>query len=832
MLDPKDYEKLAAFYLGREVDEAGAGALKPGPLLYDAKDLCTHAVIVGMTGSGKTGLAVGLLEEAAIDGVPAIVIDPKGDMGNLCLTFPALAPADFEPWVDPGEALRKGQTAAAFAADTARTWREGLAAWGQGPERVARLRAAADVRLWTPGSNAGHPLTVLKSFDPPSAKVLDDGEAFNERVQATTAGLLGLVGLEADPVQSRETILVANLLQHAWRAGRALTVADVILGIQKPPFNRLGVLDLEAFYPAKERMALALRLNGLLASPSFAAWLEGEPLDIQRLLYAPDGRPRISILCLAHLTEQERLSFVTVLLGEVLAWVRTQPGTSSLRAILYMDEIFGYFPPTANPPTKRPMLTLLKQARAFGLGVVLSTQNPVDLDYKGLSNCGTWFLGRLQTERDKLRVLDGLEGALSGAGSFDRAELERILSGLGKRRFLLHNVHEKHPVVFETRWAMSYLRGPITRAEIERIVAVDKADPPSPSEIAAERHVRADSAAEARVARAAATQAAAEPSAAPTLPEEAQQRFLQLQPEIAGALAEGERVLYRPSLTASVKLHYVQASAGVDEWRTVHAVTALEEEEPAVRWAEGELLAAPLTDTRGGAHPREGAAFAALPTRATKKSTWASWQRELKEHVYQTEPLTIYRNKAHKLVGTPRETEAAFRARVRQAEVESRDLAIERLRASYTKKVDAAAEKVRKAEEALGREEAELDEKTTTSWVSVGSSILDALFSRKKTARAAATAASKRAKIARSKEDVERAERELTVRKQELADLEAELRAELAAMPAVPAASDVIVEVVVVHPRKSDIDVSGLTVVWAPWVIGVDGAARPGSAVR
>jgi len=830
MTETEDYEKLAAFYLGRELDETGAH--KPAPLLYDAKDLTTHAVIVGMTGSGKTGLAVGLLEEAAIDGIPAIVIDPKGDMGNLCLTFPALAPEDFEPWIDPGEAMRKGQTVPEFAASTAATWRKGLATWGQGPERIERLRAAAEVRLWTPGSNAGHPLTVLKSFDPPAANVLADNESFSERLHATTAGLLALVGIEADPVQSRETILVANLLQQAWRAGRSMTLADVILGVQEPPFTRLGVLELEDFYPPKERNQLAMKLNGLLASPSFAAWLEGEPLDIQRLLYAPDGRPRISILCLSHLSEQERLSFVTVLLGEVLAWVRTQPGTSSLRALLYMDEIFGYFPPTANPPTKRPMLTLLKQARAYGLGVVLSTQNPVDLDYKGLSNCGTWFLGRLQTERDKLRVLDGLEGALSGGGGLDRAELERTLSGLGKRRFLLHNVHESHPVVFETRWAMSYLRGPITRAEIQRIVALDRADPPSESEVAAERQVRANSAAEARVARAAAADDGAHSTALPALPEEVLQRFLAVEPGVAGALAQGERVLYRPSVTASAKLHLVQASLGLDEWRTVHAMTALDEVEPAVRWAEGEVLTNSPFENQGGPHPREGASFAGLPSRATKKATWSAWQRELKEHVYQSQPLTVHRSKEHKLVADVAETEAAFRGRVRQAEVEARDLEVEKLRASFGKKLDSALEKVRKAEEALGREEADLDASSETSWIAVGSSLINLVLGRKKSRSKATSAATKRAKVARDKASVDAAERELTVRKADCEELEADLRRELDALAPVPAASQLEIESVTVHPRKSDIDISPLTVVWSPWIIGADGATRPGSTRR
>src|SRR5690606_12942136 len=215
---------------------------------------------------------------------------------------------------------------------------------------------------------------------------------------------------------------------------------------------RVGVVDLDTFFPAKDRLALGMKLNNLLASPSFASWLAGEPLDVQRLLYTADGKPRLSILSIAHLSESERMFFVTILLNEVVAWMRTQPGTGSLRAIVYMDEVFGYFPPTANPPSKRPMLTLMKQARAYGVGCVLATQNPVDLDYKGLSNAGTWFLGRLQTERDKLRVLEGLEGASAAAGaSFNRQQMEALLASLGNRVFLMNNVHEDQPVLFQDR---------------------------------------------------------------------------------------------------------------------------------------------------------------------------------------------------------------------------------------------------------------------------------------------------------------------------------------------------------------------------------------------
>ena len=410
-----DFEKLGAFYLGRVYDPM-AGETLDEPILYDSRDLTTHAICVGMTGSGKTGLAIGLLEEAAIDGVPAIIIDPKGDMGNLLFNFPKLEAADFQPWVDPDEAMRKGIGVAEHARKTAELWKKGLASWGQDGARIQRLRDAVDMCIYTPGSTAGVPLRVLRSFDAPPPALREDAEALAERVQSAVSGLLALLDIDADPVSSREYILLSNILQHAWSEGKSLDLAGVIRAIQQPPFDKLGVFDLDVFYPAKERFTLAMAMNNLLASPSFAPWMEGEPLEISKLLYTDEGKPRLSILSIAHLSDSERMFFVTLLLNEVVSWMRTQPGTSSLRALLYMDEIFGYFPPTREPPSKRPMLTLLKQARAFGVGVVLSTQNPVDLDYKGLSNCGTWFLGRLQTERDKARVLDGLEGAMSTGG--------------------------------------------------------------------------------------------------------------------------------------------------------------------------------------------------------------------------------------------------------------------------------------------------------------------------------------------------------------------------------------------------------------------------------
>lgn len=465
-----DYDQPGSFYLGKRYDLAADETLD-AKTLYDSKDLTTHAVCVGMTGSGKTGLCVSLLEEAALDGVPAICIDPKGDLGNLLLGFPDFDPAKFTEWIDPSAAQRKGMSPEEMGAKTAELWKKGLADWDQDGERVQKYNDSVERLIFTPGASHGLPMTVLKSFAAPPKELRADADAFRARVSSAVSGLLALLGIDADPVRSREHIFLSNIITHAWNAENDLDVGEMIAEIQSPPFDKVGVMDVETFYPAKERTKLAMDLNNLLASPAFAGWMTGQPLDVQQLFYSPEGKPRHSIVSIAHLDDAQRMFFVTILLNEVLAWTRTQSGTSSLRALLYMDEVFGYFPPTANPPSKLPMLTLLKQARAFGLGVVLATQNPVDLDYKGLSNTGTWLLGRLQTERDKMRVMEGLEGASAEAGgSFDKQAMERTLAGLGSRVFLMNNVHEDTPQVFHTRWAMSYLAGPLARDRIKQLM--------------------------------------------------------------------------------------------------------------------------------------------------------------------------------------------------------------------------------------------------------------------------------------------------------------------------------------------------------------------------
>ncbi len=461
-----DFEKLGMFYLGKEYNSE-TKELRDDLVMYDSKDLVTHGVCVGMTGSGKTGLCISLLEEAAIDSIPALIVDPKGDMTNLLLAFPGLSPAEFTPWINEDDARRQNQTPEEFAAAQAGLWKKGLEQWGQDGARIQRLRDAANFTVFTPGSTAGVPISILSSFACPSEETLLDREAVGDLISSTVTGLLGLIGIAADPVKSREHILLANIINHAWQNGRDMDLVALITAIQNPPFERVGAFAVDAFYPAKERFELALSLNNLLAAPGFSTWLEGEPMDIGRLLFTESGKPRHSIFYIAHLSDPERMFFVTLLFNQVVSWMRGQPGTTSLRALLYMDEVAGYLPPVAVPPSKKPLMIMLKQARAYGVGVMLATQNPVDLDYKALSNTGTWFIGRLQTQQDIEKVVEGLR---TSAGDIN-PKLSNALATLGKRIFLMKNIHENAPVIFQTRWALSYLRGPLTLAQIKKLPA-------------------------------------------------------------------------------------------------------------------------------------------------------------------------------------------------------------------------------------------------------------------------------------------------------------------------------------------------------------------------
>ena len=399
------------FYIGKKYDLA-KGKLLEEQVIYDPADLTTHGFVTGMTGSGKTGLCIGLLEEAALEGIPAIMIDPKGDLTNLLLHFPDFKPEDFKPWIDPDVVRRENKDMDTVAAETAAEWKNGLEQWGLTSDDVRKLQDSVDFTVYTPGSTAGQPVSILSSFKAPDISWEENSEVLREEISSTVTAVLGLVGMnDIDPLRSREHILMANILEYAWSQGKSLDMNALILQVQNPPFERLGAFPVDNLFPAKERMDLAMLLNNFLASPSFQTWIEGVPLDVPSFLYSSDGKPRHSIFYLAHLPENERMFFVTLLFASIEAWMRMQRGTGSLRALIYFDEIVGYLPPVANPPSRPIMLRMLKQARAFGVGLLLATQNPVDLDYKALSNAGTWFIGRLQTERDKARLLDGLESA-------------------------------------------------------------------------------------------------------------------------------------------------------------------------------------------------------------------------------------------------------------------------------------------------------------------------------------------------------------------------------------------------------------------------------------
>jgi len=469
-------EAPTTFYLGRRYDPA-TQRLVNEVVYYDSRDLTTHAVVVGMTGSGKTGLCINLLEEAILDNIPAIVIDPKGDITNLLLTFPDLRPEDFAPWINPDDALRAGMEINEYAADAAARWREGLQAWGIVPDRLHWLKRAAQYSIYTPGSDSGLPISILDAMQAPAEGWGGFEEAHRERISGIVTALLGLIGRQVEPVKDREHVLIANIFEHAWRQGQSLTLEDVIVQVQQPPFAKLGVFDVDTFFPEKERFKLAMELNHIIAAPSFQSWISGEPLDVRNLLYQPDGRPKVSILYIAHLNDAERQFVITLLLENVLSWMRSLSGTTSLRALLYIDEVFGMFPPHPyNPPTKEPLMRLLKQARAFGLGLILATQNPGDLDYKGLSNAGTWFIGKLQSENDRKRVMAGLEGLIDARSNFNIDQVGKMISRLDPRVFVMHNVHDEGgPLLFHTRWAMSYLRGPLTRQQVMTLMAPQRA---------------------------------------------------------------------------------------------------------------------------------------------------------------------------------------------------------------------------------------------------------------------------------------------------------------------------------------------------------------------
>ncbi len=798
------------FYIGKTYDAKKKMILQK-PTLYDPNDLTTHGVVVGMTGSGKTGLCIDILEEAALNGIPALVIDPKGDIANLLLHFPSLSPQDFEPWVDADTAQREGKSAAEMAEEVAVLWKSGLAEWDIDTERIVSVRQAVDYAVYTPGSDAGIPISILTSLQAPVLSWDENREAIREKISSTATALLGLVGIEADPVKSREHILLANLIERSWVDGEDLDLSELIRQIQNPPFERLGAFEMDQFYSEEDRFELAVSLNNLLAAPSFEAWVEGTPLDIEAFLWGEDGKPKQSVFYLAHLPDAERMFFVTLLLTALETWMYQQSGSDSLRALLYIDEMFGFMPPVAKPPSKPPLLRLLKQARAFGLGLLLTTQNPADLDYKGLSNAGTWFIGRLQTERDKLRLLEGLEGIEAGKGGFSRAKADKSISSLGKRVFLLHNVHEKAPEIFHTRWAMAYLKGPITRTQLKDLNALVGADAKKSGEgKKAAAKLEKKSSADFSATR-------------PVIPTGVEELYLANNLTVAQALKSAGKdapkakrlgIVYRPSLLAQASVRYLDRKYDIDHEDTIAALSIDVDPRGVVHWDD--VLTTPFTSKAFDSGPAPESQFSNLEKPLSGASTLNSLESDFLDYIYHSVELTLETNPALELVARPGVTTAEFREQCAQAAQAARDEEAETLREKYEKKIKSIQTRLTKEERELAEDQAEHQSRKMEELATLGENLLG-LIGGSRSRRRVSTSVTKRRMTAKAKADVEESLDVIEEFKQELAELEAELSQELDELDDRWGDAASQIEELKITPYKKNILVEHFGVAWYPF---------------
>ncbi|GMU40248.1 MAG: hypothetical protein AMXMBFR23_11140 [Chloroflexota bacterium] len=794
-------------HLGERLDLANGEAA--GPLTYDRDDLTTHGVIVGMTGSGKTGLAVVLLEEALASGIPALILDPKGDMPNLLLNFPEFRAADFEPWVNEGDAKNAGMAVPDFAAAQAESWRSGLAGAGITPDRMRALRDGIEFNVFTPGSTTGRPLNIVGDLAAPASA---DAESLREEAAALVTGLLSLVGIEGDPLASREHILLANIVESAWAAGRDLDLPSLIGAVLTPPFRKLGVFELDSFFPEVDRRALAMRLNGLVASPSFAAWTHGEPLEIGSLLYGAGGKPRASILYLAHLSDAERQFVVSLVLARMVTWMRAQSGTNNLRALVYMDEVVGFVPPSAEPPAKRPIMTLLKQARAYGVGVVLATQNPVDLDYKAMSNAGTWMIGRLQTERDKARILEALSSA---SGGVDLPAIDAAISGLGKRQFILHNTHDRGgPQRFSTRWAISYLRGPLTRQQLAllpgaRSVAPAGSDSASPTPA----RPKADAAPAPALAE-------DETTVPPKVASGVEVTFVDPAAPWAaafGAAPDGTRL--RPALAATVRLRFDDATAGVNHVEEWEAILPLDED------VSPEAAVAVDFDPRDFRPTAPAGAVFRLPRGAVDTAAFfKEVERGLKASLLHSRTIQIYVNRELRLYGRAGESEEAFRERCLEVARAEADREAAKLRSVFESKMERVRAAIERAEERVAQ--VREDERTRKSHEVVAGvgDLLGAFLGGKASAgaiakrlgRSATGVSSRRGQTSRTRQRLEGVQSDLERRTEELEEIEADLQDDLADLVEEWEEKAAAVEPLTLALEQDDVTVQDLKVAWIP----------------
>ena len=813
------------FYFGQAYDLTEGKVIPDKLTFYDPEDLVTHGVIVGMTGSGKTGLGIILLEEAALQGIPAILIDPKGDLTNHLLHFPDLQADDFAPWIDEDAAKRDGQTVQEAATAAASNWAKGLERSGIDKARMEKLSTNVDYVVYSPGSTSAFPISILSSLRAPKLDWEENKEMLRENISSTVTALLGLVGFKnIDPIRSREHILLSNIFEHNWSQGADLNLESLILQVQNPPFDKLGVFAMTKFYPEKDRFELAMLLNNFIAAPSFENWLKGQALDIGSILYAPDGKPRHSVFYLAHLSDQERMFFVTLLYTAIETWMRSQAGTTNLRALVYFDEIAGYLPPVANPPSKPIILRMLKMARAFGVGLVLSTQNPIDLDYKALSNAGTWMIGRLQTEQDKARLLDGLD---SIAGGYDRAYFDKAITALGKRVFLLHNVHAKAPEVFTTRWAMNYLPGPITREKLEdlnRLVGADLAILHASMQAGEEGSASPVSFAEPGTPATLNTE--------PKLPSSVDLAYLPINVNPGAAydqamrqnVAHGEQPSfhYEALLMGQATVYYANRTHNIDTQQKIAVRLRDLQGRGLVRWEDYTTEAIDLHAV--DSTPLSNATFGSLSYPVDDEKTINELKKDFVEWIYRNAPVTVYRNETLKLSSRVDESLEDFKARCEEASQGDKEALRKKITDDYAKKKSAAENrlmkeemKLEKLEETLkGRrlEEGATGLTTALSWLgSFNKTVGKVIGGRRKSITSSLT---KRRLTASAKKAVEESELMVERYKEELEAVDEQMQAELDALQDKHSEMQGEIREIAINPLKKDIVVEFFGLAWEP----------------
>ncbi|MFN3254897.1 MAG: ATP-binding protein [Ilumatobacter sp.] len=778
--------------------------------------LTTHGVIVGMTGSGKTGLGVIVIEEALAAGLPVIAIDPKGDLTNLCLTFPDLAASDFRPWIDEAQAKNADKTPDQFAADQAALWTKGLAGWGLSGDDIGALRSTTDFTIYTPGSQSGVPVNIVGSLQVPAD--MTDAEVVSDEIEGYVSGLLGLVGIEADPLSSREHILLSNLIHHSWTEGRELDLMTLVGMVGTPPIRKLGVFELDQFFPPADRMKLAMQLNGLLASPSFASWAAGPPIDIDAMLFRPDGSARCAIITTAHLSDDERQFVTSLVLSKLVTWMRRQSGTTDLRAMLYMDEVAGYLPPTANPPTKKPIMLLMKQARAFGVGVVLSTQNPVDIDYKAISNAGTWMIGRLQTERDKARLLDGMSAA---AGGVDIAAVSDSIAGLGKREFLLRRAGKDEPEIFTTRWAMSYLRGPMTRDQIELLMSTERVEAETQAAPTASSGVPAQPTPVPGAVTPVPELAADESAVMPQIADGVAVRYVDVAApwlsEVGGD-ARGQRL--EIAAVARVALRYDETKADLvhdEEFECV--IHPLSDHIDLER-----TLQVDYDDRDLRTDAPSGVAFVLPDAKTANKTFWSGLERDLRDHLVRTLSIEVPSNASLKTYGRPGESSDEFETRCLRIANERADKEIAALRDKYESKAKRLRDQIETAEDRLDVLEEQSKSTRNSELLSTAGSVLGGLLGGRKSGGSllggllgkAGTAARRRGSTNAAGERVEAQENKVARLVEELDELEVELAEEVTEIDARWMATAKEIETLTVGLEKSDVQIAQLAAAWFP----------------